>query len=691
VPINRKNIGAAFTLMLLLILCGRVALWYAQAGSTPACLEAGDHLLDVTVNVVKKGPQHSLIMDAQVTAVTQTKCDLLLEQKIRLSWYRFDFEPMVGEQLRVLVRLRAPWGMKNPGGFDYGLWLLGQGYIGAGYIKKAERIRVQPEVRSRYLLIEPGRYVNTNLLNAILLGQRSAVTAAEWSLFRTTGTIHLMVISGLHVGIFVGLVFAVFISLLRWFVSRRLWPAPRFMALIASLVAVALLVLQTGANAPVVRAALMSAIISLTLISLLRVSWWRGLALVAGIAVLMQPRFILQQGFWLSYFAVASLLLYFGPRQPRPSWVSGLLLCQLVLFFGLVPWLGLSAGEIPLISPLANMLVVPVMTLITIPLGMSGVLLQQFPGLDVVAHWCLLVADISLSVVLALLQKLQGTLPSFGYFSRSTAVVAMFGFAVAAMPVGLKLKLLSLFGWLPVLLPNPTGVAKGDFRVIALDVGQGSSAIVDTHKHRLVVDTGAMYLSGFSLGEAVVVPALRSTGPDRVDRLLISHSDNDHAGGVGALRHRYPAAHLLGMGSPCKDGQTWVWDGVKFRTVLDSHGVNTNDRSCTLHVSNFQANVFFSGDIGKRSERRLLKKLPRRVDLLMAPHHGSASSSTPAFVNWLQPKIVVFSAGRNNRYAHPRPGVVTRYENKGAHTYITGLEGAITWHSADPSRASSQR
>lgn len=678
--------------------CLRVSLWYLDAQTIPACLPASNHDLQVVVNARKSaGDSQTLVLDVTVVDVGLNGCDALQNQRLRLSWYFNEFVPAVGSQLQISAKLRAPWGTKNPAGFDYGLWLIGQGYRGAGYIKSAQMVSAEVPAGPARLIIEAGRYVNTNLLNAILLGQRDAVSDEQWRLFRDTGTIHLMVISGLHVGVFAGVIFLMSFSLLRVLPWHQVIPTasvgvmPRFLALGCSVMAVGLLVYQTGATAPVVRAALMATAIAVTFIVLRQISWWRGFGLLALVALILQPAIFVQQGFWLSYAAVASLLVYFAPRQGALTWVRGLVICQGVLFVGLLPWLGITVGEFPLISPLANLIVVPLMTLVTIPVGITGAVISNIGVFEGLAHGCLLIADFSVSVVLVLLKLCRGAAPSVGYFSVSVGLCAWVAFLIMTLPIRMKHKLLTLLGWIPVLLPVTSDVPLGEFRVIALDVGQGSSAIVDTHRHRLVVDAGAAYPGGYSLGEAVVLPALRATGADRVDLLLVSHSDNDHAGGMAALVARYPGTQMLGLHRPCKDGERWVWDGVVFRTNLDSTGQTTNDRSCTLHISNGRESVYLSGDIGKSVERSMFARLPRNVDLLLAPHHGSANSSSVVFVNRLRAKIVVFSAGRDNRYRHPRPEIVERYQRRGAQVFITGLQGAVTWRSDAPTKVRSER
>ena len=307
---------------------------------------------------------------------------------------------------------------------------------------------------------------------------------------------------------------------------------------------------------------------------------------------------------------------------------------------------------------------------------MSTVALLQPLG-----HICLVVADHSLGLVVYVLEILRGAFGSIGYFSWQQAAQGMLAAAVLLLPVSSGVRGLALLCWLTLLLPPSPRLSPAEFRITVLDVGQGSAALVDTARYRLVVDAGPAYASGFNSGQSVVLPALRSTGADRLHGLLVSHGDNDHAGGADSVLSRYPRARAIGVSNACRHGRRWRWDGVDFKLLLDTRAGNSNDGSCTLLVTNGRRSAYLSGDIGVRVERRLLPELPRGVDLLVAPHHGSTTSSSTPFVEHLCPKFVVFSAGRHNRYGHPRKSVVARYVRVGARYVVTGLSGAAVWRS----------
>lgn len=630
------------------------------------------------------------VLQARVEQVDSRGCRRLKNQQLRLSWYDSAAVLHPGDRVQVSVVLKTPRGLGNPGGFNYASWLRGKNYAATGYVKTGV-VQTPAPTSSFQMSLDRQKYVHADLLNAMLLGQRAMVSADRWALFRDTGTIHLMVISGLHVGVFFGFVFLATSSLLRLFVLPWAWWVPRNGALLLGLLALLLLVQLVGANPPVIRAAMMAGGVAVLVLLTRRTAWWRLFFWVGLLAVCWHPGVVYQQGFWLSYAAVASLLYVFSPRDPVFTWTTGLLVCQLVLFLALTPWLGVFVGAVPLVSPLANLLVVPVVTLITIPAGMAGLLAGQLSWLASLSQLCLYVADVSLALVIEVLVQLPRAQTSIGFFDFGRAILALLSAVIVLSPMPRQIRLLALFGWLPLLVGQRSEVVPNHFRIQVLDVGQGSAAIVDTHRHRLVVDTGASFPSGFNMIEAAVVPVLRSTGPNAIHRALVTHSDNDHAGGIGRLQALYPDAMIMGLAQPCRSGDHWQWDGVSFVLLMDAQGTSSNDKSCTLLVSNGQRRAYFSGDIGHRVERRILPDLPREIDLLLAPHHGSASSSTPSFVSWLSPRFVVFSAGYDNRYGHPRDEVVARYRRRGSAIYNTAIDGAVTWSSDKPDSVETYR
>ena len=464
-------------------------------------------------------------------------------------------------------------------------------------------------------------------------------------------------------------------------------------AVLLSFCGVAAYAWLSGLNPPVVRAAVMAALAVLDLLMSRRTAPLRILFGTFFLTLLLQPLSVLQQGFWLSYAAVAVLCWGVMSYQRQSGSVYTFLRAQVVLFLCMAPLLGVLVGAVPFISIPANIMAVPVVTLVTLPSLLLGLLFSKVSS--VVSDWLLAVADISLATVFNMLDWLLSVVPlqmqSFGYFSSVTALVAGVAALVSCLPVSPGLRFVVSIGLLPMLLANTANLPLGEFQLQVLDVGQGSAAILDTRTHRIAVDAGPKFEDRFDAGESIVIPALRNSGADRVDLVLLTHSDNDHAGGRAALVNRYPNAQDIGATRQCVHGHSWVWDEVKFTTLQYFSGANRNDRSCTLLVRNDAQSVYLSGDIGIDAERVLTDQLPRRLSVLIAPHHGSQSSSSSLFTRHTQPDWVIYSAGRFSRYGHPHAVVTERYDLECAQQLVTGALGGITWRSALPNRVFSQR
>jgi competence protein ComEC len=356
-------------------------------------------------------------------------------------------------------------------------------------------------------------------------------------------------------------------------------------------------------------------------------------------------------------------------------------------------------GMVPLAGFMANLVAVPMVSAVVVPLTLTGGLLV--PVWPAAGAGCFGLAD---AVLEALFAVLEWCAAAPLVVTEPGALVA--GFAVCAgglwlfeVSGGRRVLLLLCMG--SALLPILPGIEPGEFRVVALDVGQGDAIMVDTARHRLLFDTGPAFPGGFETGSAVVVPSILATGKAAIDVLVLSHADLDHVGGAvavsRALRVRRSYASFDSPGAmPCRS-QTWTWDGVRFRFLEvprpppDDGAAGGNDDSCVLLVDDGHRRALLAGDVGARVERALLRSMPGRVDLLFAPHHGSRSSSSRAFLRFTRPEWVFVSAGRDNRYGHPHPEVRERYVALGANVRETARAGALTWRSGAPGLTAGQR
>jgi competence protein ComEC len=621
-----------------------------------------------------------------------TPLDPALPSLIRAAWYRSDEIVRGGDCWRLRLKLRTPHGSLNPGGFDYEGWLFRQGIGATATVREAERCAGTPAQpvaamgRSRLLRARqhvadtmraalPGS-ASAGVLTALVVGDRSGITAAQWDLFRLTGTTHLVAISGFNVAI----VAAVAFFLCRWLWSA--WPplCLRLPAQRAGLLGSALLAgayaLLAGFEPPVQRAVLMLWI-GLVAAWAGRLSHPSRLLAIAWVAVLLvDPFAVLSPGLWLSFGAVAAIFYVSLGRLRPPGWLHGLVLLQLLIALALAPASLFFFNGSSVVAPLVNLLAVPFFALLT-PCALAAVLAQL--ALPAIGAPLLAGAALALDGFHAALQwAAAADLWIAASPPPAALVLAALGVALLFPPAGLPLRRLGMLCLVPLAMGSATP-PRGGFELTALDVGQGLAVVVRTARHTLVYDAGPAFDEGFDAGASVVAPFLLSRGVHAIDRLLVSHGDNDHAGGAAAVRRLLSVVDELGAGAaPCRAGQHWEWDGVRFAVLHpDGAGWEGNDASCVLRIDG-AFSVLLTGDIGAAAEQALLSGAALGAEVLVSPHHGSASSSSAAFVRAVVPRLVIHSAGWRNHFRHPRPQVVARYAEAGAAQYVTGAGGAIS-------------
>jgi competence protein ComEC len=237
---------------------------------------------------------------------------------------------------------------------------------------------------------------------------------------------------------------------------------------------------------------------------------------------------------------------------------------------------------------------------------------------------------------------------------------------------------------MPLLFPTSQAPKTG-FDLTALDVGQGLSVVIRTANHTMVYDTGPAFDEGFDAGSAIVAPFLLDQGVRHIDMMVTSHADNDHSGGANAVRKLITVDRELGAltNTPCHDGQKWQWDGVSFEMLHPDDGEwSSNNGGCVLRIESGTYAALLPADIEKKAEYRLLndKFTSLQADVLLAPHHGSRTSSTEDFIDAVQPQWVIHSAAWHSQFRHPTPSVVARYAKADARQVVTGLRGAVSLH-----------
>ena len=631
----------------------------------------------------------------QVRVLAAANHPELVGRRLRLSWYDPPGGFAKGQRWALQTIVKRPWSYANPGGFDYERWLLGRGIDGTGWVRDGILLRHPPPdrlERIRQSLAEAVTRVELNhpgILLALLLGRGDRVPDPIWALLRNTGTVHLMVVSGLHVSLAAAAGVSLAGLLVRLIPRLPLWLNARLAGCVGGIAAAVVYALVAGAGLPALRAMLMAGA-GLLLLGGGRSRSAPALLLTVLAAVLLaEPLAVHLQGFWLSFAAVTVLILCFTRAAGHSPW-RGVLAAQLGLSLGLLPLVALLTGGLPWTSLAGNVVAVPAITLVVVPLVLGGGVMTLIWEPAAARLWFLAdqVIDAALTW-LGWLGQLPGLALAGGTGALLTAQLAGLWWLLRPQPA--HLLLVVMCAALP-LAPRAVPLPHGGFRVLALDVGQGTAVVIDTRHHRLLYDTGPAYPGGFEAGTAVVVPALLASGPPRLDVLVLSHDDLDHTGGAAAVIAALPPRQVLrgdGAGAAGCHGRRWTWDGVHFDllNIPRPEPVRDNDVSCILLVDDGRHRLLLAGDIGRQVEAALLRVLAasgRRVDLLFAPHHGSGTSSSQALVRVTRPRLVFVSAGYGNRFGHPHPQVLRRYLEIGATIRVTGHEGALMWDSRQP-------
>jgi competence protein ComEC len=621
--------------------------------------------------------------------------------KLRLTWYYPDQPIKAGQDWSFTVRLKPPHGNFNPGGFDYERWLFVEGIGATGYVRSKPEPKLLENGSTRTGLLVWRQHIadrlgqlladsgSLPLIKALTIGDGDSLTPPQWEVFRKTGTTHLMVISGSHIGLVAGLVFLLTIRLWAW--SGILAWSPQKVAAIMALVTALLYAGLTGFSVPAQRSALMIAIAMIAVIQQRNTLPYPILAVALFAVLLVDPLVVLSAGFWLSFIAVSLIIYSIAGRLGKPGFFRGGIKINWVTSVGLAPLLLFFFQQVSLIAPLANLIAVPIISLVVVPLALLATILMFIA--PIAAAKIFFIADMALQGLWWVLVKLAD-LPS-STFSHPQPSWWALGFALPGIlllfaPKGMPSRWLGLILLFPFAFNESSKIATGTIKLTLLDVGQGLSGVVQTSNHVLVYDTGAKFSAASDMGQSVLVPFLRSQGVDKVDSLIVSHGDNDHIGGVDSLLANLNTENILtsvpeklSQHSPdrCKAGQSWSWDKVKFSIMSPkiANLLSDNDNSCVLQIQAQHGTVLLTGDIEAAAESWLVEtyKNKLKADVLVAPHHGSQTSSTSAFLKAAQPSIILIPAGYRNQFGHPHQEVLQRYQNLNAIWFNSADDGAI--------------
>ena len=637
-----------------------------------------------------------------------------LPRLLELTWYDAPARVEAAEVLELEVKLRRPRGFANPGGHDNEARML-RDHVGAsGYVRTGERLGRDANAAFRYPVLLARAHVasvirdalrdrpSAGIVAGLAVGLQDALSRDQWLQLARSGTSHLMAISGLHIAM-VAAVFGWLGGRVQRYRQRRgALGATRDASVLAAAVAALGYSLLAGWSVPTQRTMVMIACGAAALLLRRRVGVADGLGFCVVAVLLLDTLAPLAPGFWLSFGAVA-VILYGATGHVRPlGLLRSYLLVQVVVTLGLVPVLAGSFGSVSLVSAFVNLYAIPLYTLLIVPAvlvscavamasGVAGAVLLGWTGRLIEATWPLLAVPASWPLATWSIAGLDGV--AWGALVLGTLA------ALSPLPIVGRIAGGALIA--AACLWRPAPVPDGAARVTILDVGQGLSVVVETRGHTLVYDAGPSFRTGSDTGQLVVVPFLKSRGIRTVDRVVVSHDDDDHKGGAGSVLALMKARALtLGPSLPagalddnrgrvtrdtCRRGDSWAWDGVGFRWVHpgDVRFERDNDSSCVLLVSAGGHTVLLTGDIEAEAERELVHEGGLAVvDIVVVPHHGSRTSSTQDFVAALRPRWAVYAVGYRNRWNFPVQRVVERWEQAGAQGVRTSDGGAITFELA---------
>lgn len=655
-------------------------------------------------------------------------------QRIYLSTYADDkaapLELKAGERWRLTLRLKQPHGTANPHGFNFELWALERNLRATGYVhpkgnnkrldKLADGLGYRIEtwreaVRDKFDATLSGAPY-AGVLSALAIGDQNSIPPPQWQVFTRTGVNHLMSISGLHITMLASLAFA--IAYWLWRRSARLTlllPARKAAALAALLTAIGY-ALVSGFAVPAQRTVYMVGAVAAALWLNRNFSLGQILSIALLGVLIPDPWAVVSAGFWLSFGAVALILYVTAHRIGRSHWLMEYATVQWAMLVGLTPLLLGLFQQVSLVSPVANAVAIPLVSLVVVPLALLGAVLPVEAPL-----W---LAHLAIDGVMHFLEWLNA-LPQAVWTQHAppawSIAAAMLGALWMLLPRGFPARWLGVLLLLPMFLNKPGPPAQGALRLIVFDVGQGLAVAAQTRNHALLYDAGPDFSGEADSGNRILVPVLRALGIAGLDGLILSHDDSDHTGGTASIMQAMPVgwvssslpidslktvwAELVEARSPfytlranelqtaiaqvenrrCHDGASWNWDGVQFEMLHPASGDSNakkphdNDRSCVLRIGIGEHSVLLAGDIEKASETRLLSEHGDKLytSLLVVPHHGSRSSSSYDFVAATLPDYAVFTAGYRNHFGHPKEEVLQRYADSGAELLRSDEDGAI--------------
>ncbi len=586
-----------------------------------------------------------------------------------------------GQHWTLTAKLSKPRDYANPGGFGFVSWLEAKhiawvGTMQSGQLNETNQKKLPLIANFRNNLAKKmeklGFQENSlGVVQALSLGLTHHLDKTLWDLFRRTGTTHLMVISGAHIGLMSGFGF----SLAKWLWCRVEYlclriPAQKAAAIVGMLFALGYALLA-GFAVPAQRSCLACCMVLSRYFLNHRFSTWQAWRYALLVVILIEPHAVYLSGFYLSFFAVA-ILVSINQRVGLKG-LSKLLFMQLGCLLGLMPltlyWFSYGAIN----GFIANLVAIPLVGFVLVPLSLLTIIIPKW-------HFAQFLVDFLQQVITGLLYYLKA-IDSLAWINFSASYPnIIFPIAILiGMSLLLFLPLKQFYMAMSLLIfigvnPKYDSVKFGEAKLDVLDVGQGLAVSIRTAKHQMLYDTGMKFYKSSDIGKMVIIPYLHALGIKSLDKVVISHPDLDHRGGLSSIAEIFSIGDLIvddpkkyQHALPCHQYPDWTWEGVDFhffQITTDLH--SKNNTSCVLQIKTQQGSILLTGDIEKKAEFYLVTNYGQELksDLMLVPHHGSKTSSTPLFLEMVKPSNAILSYGFDNRYHFPHASVIARYESQ---------------------------
>jgi len=644
---------------------------------------------------------------------------------VRLNWNKTQHTLLQGQRWTFKSKLKYPHGFVNSGGFSYQTWLRQHNIVATGYVMRhnanqqlSSATSYRQNLHSKAINLLPEHSLSP-LLIALSFGERSQLTLEHWRVLQRTNTQHLIAISGLHLGLIATSSFLFFSFIFRRLplsnvnvktLSRFPLSNTRLLAVLLSCCLTFYYAFLAGFSLPTLRALVMLLVFWFIRLSGIQWGLTRWLLVCVFIVIVITPLSIISASFWLSFYAVSIIFLtlwrfksQFGGTNKITTWIRSLFGVQLCLSLFMLPISMLFNYQISTVSFVANIIAVPILSFTTIPLCLLAVIVM--PLSETLSSGLYQLALLNIDAVWEWLFYLA-ELP---WASTHVSLVEIFLVAAGISALGWlcftsfnKKKMLSYLIMLIVFFIFFKFYNKDDgkWSLTVFDVGQGLSVLVEKNGQAILYDTGASYPSGFNMVDSVVLPYLYRKGINKLDKVIISHSDNDHAGGLSVLKDALQIDSIMANDAKldanqlCSQGDVFTWQALSFSVLwpkssslerpedeLSNNNGDDNDDSCVISISDGNHRVLLTGDISKRVEKLLINdeglKTLIEADVIVAPHHGSNTSSSKSFIEAVSPERVIFSTGFNNRWNMPAEKVQQRYRQQKVKTYNTAEVGMI--------------